>query len=113
MVLAHFFGAMAAVLYLLTSTQAWQQMRTLHLPRRLPFFVLSLLAVLLHAAFLWQQLVRSEGIYLGFFPMASLVAGTGALLITFASLYRRLEWVSALVYPLSALSMVPLFWWAP
>lgn len=112
MELAHFIGAMAAVLYLMTSTQAWQHMRTQHASKRLPFFVLSLVAVGLHAAFLWAQLVTPQGVALGFFPMASLVAGTGALLVTFASLYRRLEWVSALVYPLSALSMVPLFWLA-
>lgn len=113
MIIAHYIGALAAVLYLLTSTQAWQQMRAHHTTKRLPFFVLGLIAVSLHGTFLWQQLVSPEGIYLGFFPTASLVAGTGALIITFASLYRRLEWVSALVYPLSALSMVPLFWLSP
>lgn len=112
MELAHFIGAMAAVLYLMTSTQAWQQMHTQRITKRLSFFVLGLVAVGLHSAFLWLQLVNPQGISLGFFPMASLVAGTGALIITFASLYRRLEWVSALVYPLSALSILPLFWLA-
>ncbi len=112
MELAHFIGAMAAVLYLMTSTQAWQQMHTQRITKRLSFFVLGLVAVGLHSVFLWLQLVSPQGISLGFFPMASLVAGTGALIITFASLYRRLEWVSALVYPLSALSMLPLFWLA-
>src|SRR5699024_4035151 len=110
MELAHFIGAMAAVLYLMTSTQAWQQMRTRSTSKRLSFFVLGLVAVGRHSAFLWMQLISPQGISLGFFPMASLVAGTGALIITFASLYRRLAWVSALVYPLSALSMVPLYW---
>lgn len=74
------------------------------------FLGVGLLAVLFHAVTLWQLIVTPSGVRLGLFPMASMIAGTGAALIVLASLYRRLEWVSAMVFPLSALTLPPALW---
>src|SRR5699024_6193412 len=74
------------------------------------FVLTSELAVCAHCAYLYEKLVFADGIYLGFFPMASIIAGTGAAIVTLASLYRRLEWVSALEFPLSIVFIFPLLW---
>lgn len=110
MTMTPYLGIVAAILYLVSTSIVWQQLRCQHPTRRALFMLTSLLAVCAHGAYLYEKLVFDHGIYLGFFPMASLIAGTGAAIVTIASLYRRLEWVSALVFPLSAVFILPLLW---
>ena len=103
-------GIIALLLYLAAAWPVLQVLRN-HRPTPGPAFpVLALAAVLLHGWALWEVTVLPEGIRLGLFPMASLVTGTGAALVVVASFRRRLEWISALVYPLSALALPPALW---
>jgi len=110
MTMTSYLGIVAAVLYLVSTSIVWQQLRCQHPTRRALFVLTSVLAVCAHGAYLYEKLVFADGIYLGFFPMASIIAGTGAAIVTLASLYRRLEWVSALVFPLSIVFIFPLLW---
>lgn len=108
MTMTPYLGTVAILLYLVSTAIVWQQLRCQHPTRRMLFIITSILAVCTHSAFLYSKLVFDYGVYLGFFPMASLITGTGAAIVTFAGMYRRLEWITALVFPLSALSILPL-----
>ena len=103
-------GIIAIALYI---TAAWQVLQVLRHRRAGPgplFPVLAAMAVVLHGWALWEVTVLAEGVRLGLFPMASLVTGTGAALVAVASFRRRLEWISTLAYPLSALALPPALW---
>ena len=103
-------GILAILLYITASVLVFRALRGNVSPASRLFLGVGLLAVLFHAVTLWQLTVSDAGVRLGLFPMASLITGTGAALIVAASLYRRLEWVSALVFPLSALTLPPALW---
>lgn len=72
--------------------------------------LLGVVAVICHAAGLWPRLVTPDGIQLGLFPVLSLVGATGAILVVISCLWRPLEWISVLVFPLSALTVPPALW---
>lgn len=97
-------------LYLVASIVVVRRLRGAVTDSRRLLLVLGLSAVTAHALCLWLTIVTTDGVRLGLFPMASMVTGTGAALVAVTSLYRRIEWVSALVFPLSALSIPPLLW---
>lgn len=97
-------------LYLVASIVVVRRLRGAVTDSRRLLLVLGLSAVTAHALCLWLTIVTADGVRLGLFPMASMVTGTGAALVAVTSLYRRIEWVSALVFPLSALSIPPLLW---
>ncbi|WP_111657371.1 cytochrome C assembly family protein [Isoalcanivorax indicus] len=103
-------GLAAMTLYLVASVVVLRRLRGAATDNRRLLLVLGLAAVTLHALCLWLTIVTTDGVHLGLFPMASMVTGTGAALVAVTSLYRRIEWVSALVFPLSALSIPPLLW---
>ena len=109
-------GLAAFTLYLVASVIIVRRLRGTTAPQagndqnRSLLLVLGLAAVGLHALCLWLTTVTPDGVRLGLFPMASMITGTGAALVALTSLYRRIEWVSALVFPLSALSIPPLLW---
>lgn len=103
-------GITAAALYLLASLFVYWALQNTRQPERLYFRGIGILAVAFHSMTLWQLMLTSDGLRLGLFPAASLVTGTGAALVVIASIYRRIEWVSALVFPLSALTIPPALW---
>lgn len=103
-------GITAVILYTIASLVVYRTLGGNNpLPGRL-FRLLGTFAVVSHGLMLWQLTVSDTGIRLGIFPMASLITGTGAALVVISSLYRRLEWVSAMVFPLSALTIPPVLW---
>lgn len=111
MTIASWAGLAAFLLYLAASILVLRRLRGAVAGRPSPWLLaLSMLAVASHALCLWLTTVTDEGVRLGLFPMASLITGTGAAMVISASLYRRLEWVSAMVFPLSALSIPPMLW---
>jgi len=110
MTIASWAGLAAFVLYLVASIMVLRRLRSAATGRAPVLLALSLTAGALHALCLWLTAVTDDGVRLGLFPMASLITGTGAAMITLAGLYRRLEWVSAMVFPLSALSIPPMLW---
>lgn len=100
-------GLTACGLYLLASGVAARQLKSQAEPRRSGFLGLGLVAWLFHLLALWPLLVRDQGLYLGLLPMASLIGAVGTALVVLSNLYRRLEWLSLLVFPFNAL-MLPL-----
>lgn len=98
-------GLVASTLYLVASLLAARQMRGSAPPQRASFLGLGTLALLFHACALWHLIVSNAGVHLGFLPMASLIGATGVAIVIFSNLYRRLEWVSLMAFPFSALTI--------
>jgi ABC-type uncharacterized transport system permease subunit len=96
-------GLVALILYLLASAMAAQQLRSTDKPQRLGFLGLGTLALLFHACSLWHLIVSDQGVHLGLFPVASLIGATGVAIVILSNLYRRLEWLSLMVFPFNAL----------
>lgn len=96
-------GLVATILYLIASLLAARQLRGNDSPQRLSFLGLGTLALLFHACALWHLTVFDNGVRLSLFPVASLVGATGVAIVIFSNLYRRLEWVSLMVFPFNAL----------
>jgi len=67
--------------------------------------LLGLLAVLLHAALLYRQLLTPDGINFGFFNALSLLTWLIALLLTLTAFERPVENLGIAVYPLAALAI--------
>jgi len=96
-------GLVAITLYLFASLMAMRQLRGGKASQRHGFLGLGMLALLFHACSLWHVIVSPQGIHLGLFPVASLIGATGVAIVILSSLYRRLEWLSLLVFPFNAL----------
>lgn len=103
-------GILAIGLYAVAALMVFRALLGNRHPASRMFLGLGLLAVLFHGVTLWQLIVTDSGIRLGLFPMASMITGCGAALVITAAFYRRLEWVSAMVFPLSALALAPALW---
>ena len=103
-------GLVALILYLLASALAAQQLRSTGTPQRLGFLGLGTLALLFHACSLWHLIVSNQGVHLGLFPVASLIGATGVAIVILSNLYRRLEWVSLMVFPFNALFIAAALW---
>lgn len=98
-------GLVASALYLMAFLLAVRQLRSTQTPQRLGFLGLGTLALLFHACALWHLIVQTQGIRLGLLPMASLVGATGTATLIASSLYRRLEWVSLMVFPYNLVAL--------
>jgi ABC-type uncharacterized transport system permease subunit len=96
----------AIALYLLATLMVARQFRGVSQPGRLEVLVPGSLAVLLHGVSLWPVVVTETGLHLGLFPVASLIGVTGSAMVVISSLYRPLEWISVMVFPLSALTLI-------
>lgn len=111
MTIATSSGIAALLLYFAATLLVLRRLQRARTGRSLPLVLVGFGAVAAHALCLWDtSFFSSEGVNLGLFPMASLVAGTGAALVTAVGLFRRLEWVGAILFPLCALSIPPLLW---
>ena len=92
-------------LYVLASFSVYQQLRKDGQVSRSLTLVAGLSALIAHVWFLSSRLITPEGLHLGLFPVTSTVAATGVAVVLISSLYRPVEWVSALVYPFAALTI--------
>lgn len=72
---------------------------------RLP--IVAFVAVALHGALLYAGIVTDDGLHLGFFDVASLVAWVAALLLIVGAMRRPLDNLGLLVLPLAALLILP------
>ncbi len=68
---------------------------------------IAFLAVALHGVLLYAGVVTHDGLRLGFFDVASLVAWVAALLLVIGTLHRPLDNLGLLVLPLAALLILP------
>ena len=76
---------------------------------RLP--MIALLAVVLHGVLLYGRLFSDNGLRMGLFDAASLVAWVAALLLIIGAMRRPLDNLGLLVLPLAALLIVPSVIW--
>lgn len=103
-------GLVASALYLVASLVAARQLKG-NLPvERGVFLGLGMIALLFHACALWHLTVREDGIFIGLFPIASVIGATGVAVVCISSIYRHIEWISLLVFPFSALSIPAALW---
>ena len=72
---------------------------------------IAFLAVALHGVLLYAGVVTQDGLSLGFFDVASLVAWVAALLLIIGTLRRPLDNLGLLVLPLAALLILPGIIW--
>lgn len=103
-------GLVAVALYLGATYPLVRQLRGGRAVARNTLLGLGLPAVGLHATSLWLLIVGDSGLHLGLFPVASLVGATGAAMVVISILYRRLEWISVMVFPLAAATLPPALW---
>jgi ABC-type uncharacterized transport system permease subunit len=100
----------ATALYLAAAALMARQLVDRRGNPRAGMMLLGALAVICHGAALWPLLITPAGIQLGLFPVLSLVGATGAALVVISCLWRPLEWISILVFPLAAATL-PLALW--
>jgi len=78
-------GFAAFVLYLVACLILYRQFRGQTVPSRASILIPGTLAVIAHAASLWQVMITASGLQLGLFPVASAVAMTGAAVVVVSS----------------------------
>ena len=98
----------AATVTLGRRLSAWQGTLQGAAPR-LP--MIAFLAVALHGVLLYARLISDNGLRLGLFDAASLVAWVAALLLILGAMRRPLDNLGLLVLPLAALLIVPGIIW--
>ena len=100
-------GFLAIALYLLASVLlAVMLMRgNGSVRQRNQVLVIGLAAIILHAGLLYTSLLTPEGLNLGIFHAASLVAMTAALLLLLSSIVEPVEKLGIAVFPLAAASI--------
>lgn len=103
-------GLTASALYLCAALIAGRQLRGNLPPQRGAFLGLGTLALLFHLCALWHITLTDQGVSLDLFHMASIIAATGAAVVSITSIYRPLEWISLLVFPFAALTIPAALW---
>lgn len=106
------FAIVAIALYLLTSVVLTLRLanRTSLSFNRMLVLLPGFAAVLLHAAFLYPELVTTYGLDLGFFNAVSLIALIVATLLLLVALKHPVENLGILVLPVSAAALALAVW---
>jgi len=100
----------AMALYLGAAGAMARQLRQGRTGKHAGILLLGVLALACHLAGLWPRLITPAGVQLGLFPVLSLVGAAGVALVVLSCFWRPLEWISVLVFPLSALTLPPALW---
>ncbi len=100
-------GLIAVTFYAISSGLALRQLRQNKAPSRIRFLAFGWLAALSHAWCLWHLMVHPQGVALGILTVASAITFCGTVLVLISSLYRPLEWVSLMAFPVSILLLPP------
>lgn len=101
-------GLLSIVLYLAASSLLVMRLAgggTVFNCHRKQILTVSAGAIIIHAGFLYPLVLQSEGLNLGFFYAASLIALTSALLLVLANLFQPVDNLGIGVFPLAALSI--------
>ncbi len=69
------------------------------------FLFLGAIAVILHAHLLYQSMILAHGFDFGFFNAVSLIGGLVALIVLVSSLFRPLENLLLVLFPIAAFSI--------
>jgi len=102
------------MLYATASVMLWRQLSPSPsaveaATRKLPMF--ALLALAAHGVLLYASIVTDQGLRLGFFDAASLVAWVAVLVLIAGATRRPLDNLGLLVLPLAALLILPSVLW--
>jgi len=95
-----YLGGSITVAYLLFTR------REIGKPFRLPLYVATLLALIMHSHILHNKIVTQDGLRLDITNMFSLVTALMVALLLFAVLRRRVENLSIAILPLAAIAML-------
>ena len=96
-------SALAALFYCLSAILIFKQLGSAQHQRWIALTP-ALLAVMLQAVALNTLIIQPDGLNLGFFASFSLIAWLISIQILLSSLYRRIESLGIVVFPLSGLS---------
>lgn len=96
-------SALAALLYCLSAFLIYKQLGSAQ-KQRWVALTPALLAVMLQAAALNALIIQPDGLNLGFFASFSLIVWLISIQILLSSLYRRIESLGIVVFPISGLS---------
>ena len=108
------FALMSVTLYVAATVMLGRQLSSANRAAKaatpkLPMF--AFVAVALHGVLLYANVVTGQGLRLGFFDAASLVAWVAALILIIGATRRPLDNLGLLVLPLAALLIVPSVMW--
>ncbi len=96
-------SALAAFLYCLSAFLIYKQLG-LAQNKRWVALAPALVAMLLQALLLNQLIIQPDGLNLGFFPALTLIGWLISIQILLSSIYRRIESLGIIVFPLSGLA---------
>ncbi|MDC1286934.1 cytochrome c biogenesis protein CcsA [Gammaproteobacteria bacterium] len=98
-------SALAALFYCLSAFFIFKQLGSAQHQRWIALTPAAL-AVMLQAAALNVLIIQPDGLHLGFFASFSLIAWLISIQILLSSLYRRIESLGIVVFPISGLSIL-------
>ena len=98
-------SSLATLLYCLSAFLIFKQLGSAG-ERRWLALAPAVVAVLLQAAALNRLIIQPQGLNLGFFPALALIAWLISIQILLSSIYRRIESLGIVVFPLSGLASV-------
>ena len=96
-------SVLAALFYCLSAFLIYRQLGTAQHPRWLALGPAAL-AMLLQAAALNALIIQPDGLNLGFFPAFALIAWLISIQILLSCIYRRIESLGIVVFPISGLA---------
>ena len=99
-------GLTACLLYIIGAGWQWAVLRQLTPPQRTPIIGIGLVAVLLNALAVWQEVLRDSGIAFGVFDMASVLSLVVAGIVLLSALNRPLENLFVVILPFAALAII-------
>ena len=96
-------SAFATLFYCLSAFLIYKQLGTAQHQRWIALAP-AVVAVLLQALALNQQIIRPEGLNLGLFPAFALIAWLISIQVLLSSIYRRIESLGIIVFPITGLA---------
>jgi ABC-type uncharacterized transport system permease subunit len=99
-------GIAAALLYVWGAVSQINALKRQTHPSRTRTLAIALPAVVLHALTLWFVILRPDGVNLGLFAIAALVALVMVVSVLVASRRQPLENLFILIYPIGALALI-------
>ncbi len=98
-------SVLATLLYCLSAYLIYRQLGTSQHSRWIALAP-AIVAMLLQAAALNVQIIRPQGLDLGFFPAFALIAWLITIQVLLSCIYRRIETLGIIVFPLSGLASI-------
>ena len=98
-------STLAALLYCLSALLIYKQLGTAHRQRWVAMAP-AIVAMLLQATALNALIIQPQGLNLGFFAAFSLISWLIAIQILLSSIYRRIESLGIIIFPISGIASI-------